>query len=146
MLYYLSLGSNIGNREAILEHAIELIAANIGPLEARSAFYYSTAWGFESEHEFCNLCIAVNTPIQPLDMLTITEDIERLLGREEKSQMQKSDGGLPVYHDRTIDIDLLQAFLPNGEELRLTSPRLTLPHPLMLQRDFVMVPLNEIKK
>lgn len=144
MLYYLSLGSNLGEREATLEHAIELIEANIGPVAARSSFFYSEPWGFQSEHAFCNLCIAVNTPIQPLDMLTITEDIERLLGREKKSSSQGE--ALPAYHDRTIDIDLLQAYLPNGEELRLSCPRLSLPHPLMEQRDFVMVPLEEIKK
>lgn len=72
------------------------------------------------------------TTLTPLELLDLTQDIERRLGRTKKSSDR-------VYHDRTIDIDLL---IYEGVEMQ--TPRLTLPHPLMQERDFVMIPLREI--
>ena len=140
MLYYLSLGSNLGERERTLREALDLIGRQIGTLLRCSSLYYSAPWGFESEHPFCNLCCAVRTDLAPLDMLRATQAIERQLGRTEKS----SDG---EYHDRTIDIDLIRAFDDEGKEIKLqmsNAPLLSLPHPLWQQRDFVVEPMKEI--
>ena len=147
MLYYLSLGSNLGERERTLREALDLIGRQIGTLLRCSSLYYSAPWGFESEHPFCNLCCAVRTDLAPLDMLRATQAIERQLGRTEKTL----NG---IYHDRPIDIDLIRAFDEEGKEIKLqisnvksqmsNVPLLSLPHPLWQQRDFVVEPMKEI--
>lgn len=142
MLYYLSLGSNLGNREQTLEAAKRLIEQQIGPITRCSSYYYSDPWGFESEHGFCNLCCAVQTPLSPLTMLAATQAVERALGRTEKTIDAH-------YHDRIIDIDIILAYDENGNEksfnFQLSSFNLVIPHPLWAQRDFVRIPLQEIK-
>lgn len=146
MLYYLSLGSNIGDREPTLLAALTMIEQQIGSVLRRSSFFYSAPWGYESPNEFCNLCCAVETRLDPLEMLRATQSIERALGRTHKSH----DG---MYHDRTIDIDLIRAFdkekeirlqILNPESPMSDPPLLTLPHPLWQKRDFVRIPFNEI--
>ena len=142
MLYYLSLGSNLGDREQTLEAAKRLIEQQIGPITRCSSYYYSDPWGFESEHGFCNLCCAVQTPLSPLTMLAATQAVERALGRTEKTNDAH-------YHDRIIDIDIILAYDENGNEksfnFQLSSFNLVIPHPLWAQRDFVRIPLQEIK-
>ena len=136
MLYYLSLGSNIGEREQTLRQALNIMEQQIGTIMRCSSFYYSAPWGYESEHEFCNLCCSVQTELPPHEMLAATQKIERQLGREHKSVNRQ-------YQDRTIDIDIIKAF--DGEtEIEENSPELTIPHPLWQVRDFVCVPLSEI--
>lgn len=134
--YYLSLGSNLGEREQTLNQAIDMINDRIGCVRARSSYYYSEPWGFESKHSFCNICLRIETNRQPLEVLHLTQDIERSLGRQQKSQNGE-------YHDRTIDIDLLLC-LDGDHSLERCTPELVLPHPLMNERDFVMIPLREI--
>lgn len=129
---YLSLGANLGNKEQTLDQAVAILSAEAGTLLRRSSFFYSEPWGFRSEHSFCNICISMLTTLTPIELLDLTQDIERRLGRTKKSSDR-------VYHDRTIDIDLL---IYEGVEMQ--TPRLTLPHPLMQERDFVMIPLREI--
>ena len=142
MLVYLSLGANLGEREATINKALDLLATHVGPLIKRSDFYYSKPWGFDSPNEFCNLCASFTTSLSPLDLLHTTQSIEKQLGRT-----QKSNG---VYQDRTIDIDIIRAFDDNGNEIfvnhqsPITNHQLTIPHPLWQQRDFVKVPLAEI--
>ena len=136
MRYYLSLGSNIGEREQTLREAIRRIEQQIGTISRCSSFYYSAPWGFESENEFCNLCCALETEKSPLEVLRLTQAIELQLGRTRKSV----DGR---YADRTIDIDLIRAF-DEDKEITVTTPELTLPHPLWQQREFVCIPLSEI--
>ena len=136
MVYYLSLGANLGEREQTLNAAKQMIEQHIGPITRCSSFYYSAPWGFESEHAFCNICCRVETALPPVEMLAATQEVERTLGRRHKT----IDGH---YADRTIDIDIIRAF--DGEqEIILNTPTLTLPHPLWQQRDFVIVPLQEI--
>lgn len=137
MIYYLSLGANLGEREQTLRQAVQQIEQQIGHVLRCSSFYYSEPWGFRSEHAFCNLCCAVETSLTPQEMLRATQTIERALGRQKKS----SDGH---YADRTIDIDLIRAFDEAGQEIECLTSTLTLPHPLWQQRDFVQVPLAEI--
>ena len=143
MLYYLSLGSNLGEREHALNAAKRLIEQQIGRITRCSSFFYSEPWGFESEHAFCNLCCAVETSLSPLAMLSATQAIERALGRTKKS----TDGH---YSDRTIDIDIIRAFDENGNEksynFQLSTVNLVIPHPLWQERDFVRIPLDEIEQ
>ena len=140
MRYYLSLGSNVGNREQTLREALQYIGQRIGRVDRCSSFFYSEAWGFESKNGFCNLCCAVETDLGPLEVLRITQDIERELGRT-----HKSDPAHPEYQDRTIDIDLIRVFDEAGKEILMSCSELTLPHPLWEKREFVKVPLEEIK-
>ena len=156
MVYFLSLGSNLGEREQTLRQAMQLIEQQIGPILRCSSFYYSEPWGFNSPHPFCNLCCAVETTIPPLEVLHTTQAIERALGRTHKSTAYATQASsTPRYADRTIDIDLIRAFDEHGQEVMCqiedpdtpaSKPLLVLPHPLWQQRDFVMVPLAEIMK
>ncbi len=129
---YLSLGSNLGDRAENLHRAIALIGERIGAVQRVSSFIETEPWGFESEHPFLNAAVMVRTALSPIECLDVTQQIERELGRKSKSK----DG---IYTDRPIDIDLL-----SYDDLTLSTPRLTLPHPHMQERDFVMIPLREI--
>ena len=129
---FLSLGSNLGDREQMLHRAIALIGERIGTVQRVSSFIETEPWGFQSEHPFLNAACMVLTTLSPQQCLRETQRIERELGRTKKSK-----GG--VYHDRPIDIDLLLY-----GDLKLSTPTLTLPHPHMYERDFVMIPLREI--
>lgn len=129
---YLSLGSNLGDRYALLHQALHLINERIGDVYRTSSFIETEPWGFKSEHRFLNACCRVNTMLSPERCLLETQQIERELGREEKSK----DGS---YHDRPIDIDLLMY-----DDLQINEPGLQLPHPYMHERDFVMIPLQEV--
>ena len=146
MRYYLSLGANLGEREQTINLALSLIEQQIGSILRRSSFYYSEPWGFQSEHPFCNLCCAIETALEPLEMLHQTQAIERELGRKEKTPLTINHSPLtiPPYSDRSIDIDLIRAFDDQGAELFIDTPELTVPHKLWTQRDFVKVPLAEI--
>ena len=131
MLVYIALGSNLGNKRRNLITAAALLAERAGEVGAISSFYETEPWGFESEHSFLNAALMLETTLAPLDLLRITQEVERELGRTAKSDS--------VYHDRLIDIDLLLY----GEEV-INQPGLQIPHPLMHRRTFVMTPMAEI--
>jgi len=137
MRYYLSLGSNLGNREQTLQEAVQRIGQQIGTVTRCSSFFYSEPWGFESEHPFCNLCCCIETSLAPMEVLAATQAIERDLGRIQKSVNAQ-------YSDRPIDIDIIRAFDEAQKEIVSNNPLLTIPHPLYKQRDFVVIPLREI--
>ena len=123
MLYYLSLGSNLGNREETLRQAVKLIEQQVGHVLRCSSFFYSAPWGFESENEFCNLCCAVESSQDPLSVLRLTQTIERALGRTQKTQIIKHQTSnikhqTSIYSDRPIDIDLIRAFDDSGNEIK----------------------------
>ena len=128
---YLGLGTNVGNKRRNMITAAALLAERVGDILALSGFYETEPWGFESENFFLNAAVKLKTSFSPLEVLQITKQIEKELGRTEKSN--------GVYHDRIIDIDIL---LYEDEVLQI--PELTLPHPLMHERKFVMDPLAEI--
>lgn len=143
MRIYLGIGSNLGNRDTNLRTAIELIHERVGECLACSSIYRSAPQGFVSENEFANIVAVCETDYSPEQVLLITQTIEREMGRT-----QKSVNG--VYHDRVIDIDLLQAYIPDydsrfGIPIEYKSETLTLPHPRMTERDFVMIPLREVE-
>jgi len=131
-ILYLALGSNIGNREENLRNALKLLEQLVGKVEQVSAFYETKPLGFHSTHLFLNAACRTTTLLSPHQCLRATQRIERQLGRADKSE----NG---VYKDRPIDIDLLLY-----DDLHIQTSSLTLPHPRMLERPFVMQPLKEV--
>ena len=136
MIIYFGIGTNLGNREENLRRAIELLHERVGECMACSSVYRSASQGFVSNNEFANIVAVYRTDFSPEEVLLLTQQIERDMGRAEKSV----NG---IYHDRVIDIDLLQA--RGDEAIRRSGERLTLPHPRMQERDFVMIPLREVE-
>ena len=130
---YLGLGSNLGDRKENLACAIRLIGERVGKVLRVSSFIETEPWGVESDNTFVNAVILCETTLTPRQVLRATQKIEREMGRKKKS----TDGG---YADRCIDIDILLY-----DDLRVDEPDLQIPHPLMLKRDFVMIPLREIR-
>lgn len=133
---YLGLGSNLGDREANIRRALTLIDERLGSVYRVSSFIETEPVGFCSNHRFINAVCLVHTIMSPISCLRETQKIEQELGRIQKSIC--TDGTLQHF-DRTIDIDLLIY-----EDLIINTPELTLPHPRMKERDFVMIPLKEI--
>ena len=130
-LVYLGLGTNIGNKRKNMVTAAALLAERAGDVLSLSSFYETESWGFASENTFLNAALELETDCSPMELLRLTQQIEREMGRT-----QKSDGS---YHDRIIDIDILLY----GNEV-VHHEDLVVPHPLMQQRLFVMQPLAEI--
>ena len=140
MLIYFGIGTNLGNRDANLQTALQLLDERVGKRLACSSVYRSAPQGFVSDNEFANIVAVYETDFSPEEVLLLTQQIEREMGRTEKSV----NG---VYHDRVIDIDLLQARGNEANEaIRRSGERLTLPHPRMQERDFVMIPLREVEQ
>jgi 2-amino-4-hydroxy-6-hydroxymethyldihydropteridine diphosphokinase len=129
---YLSLGSNLGNRRRIVKDAIQMIGQKVGPVLRQSSLIETDPWGFESPNKFINACVCCHTVLSPRELLQVTQQIEKVMGRTGKSTNGE-------YHDRIIDIDIL---LYN--DVHIDEPDLKIPHPLMMERDFVMKPLKEI--
>ena len=130
---YLSLGSNLDDKEANIRNAISLIGERVGLVVRQSSLISTEPWGFESDNLFVNACVLCETTLTPRQVLRATQKIERELGRTHKSVNGH-------YADRLIDIDILLY-----DDLRVDEPDLQIPHPLMLERDFVMIPLGEIR-
>ena len=129
---YLSLGSNLGNREENLTRAMDEIEKLIGKIVRRSTFHITEPWGFRSDNLFVNAAVCCHTEHSPRGVLVLTQEIERGMGREKKSA-----GG--NYSDRIIDIDILYY-----DDITVDEPDLNIPHPHINERDFVMKPLREI--
>ena len=141
---YLSLGSNMGDRLANIKTALALLDEAFGTGYKRlSGIIETPSWGFDAP-DFLNCAVLYELPrtrvsaeVQALGILDTVKRVERVLGREENVEYDAA--GERVYHSRPIDIDIL--FF--GTHV-IDHPRLQVPHPLMPQRDFVMVPLREI--
>ena len=129
---YLGLGSNLSCREEQIRRAVRLIGERVGVVTRQSSLIETEPWGFESENRFLNAVILCETALTPREVLKATQKIERELGRKKKSLNHN-------YADRPIDIDILLY-----DDLTIDEPDLKIPHPLMNERDFVMVPLKEI--
>ena len=129
---YLGLGTNLGDKEVQLRTAVNEIEKRIGRIMILSAFYTTIPWGFTSEHTFLNAACAVETSLNPYELLSVTQDIEKNLGRKHKSVDHH-------YADRLIDIDIL--FF---DQIIIHEANLQIPHPLLTKRDFVLKPLVEI--
>ncbi len=146
MELYLSLGSNQGDRVRNIEDAISLLNIELGtPYKAVSSLLETEPWGFESEDKFLNAAVlyelslrkGYNPEAEGLMILEICKDIERRLGRTGSPQYDEK--GERIYTSRPMDIDIL-IFGDN----RIDCEELTVPHKLMYERDFVMIPLREI--
>ena len=159
----LSIGTNIGDRERNIENAIVALG-EIGKVSAISPIYTSEPWGFESENGFYNIALILESELSPLDLLRETQRIEKELGRTAKTTTE--------YADRVIDIDIIDydgqiitiSHQPSviSHQSSIEPPRptdtppktggeylyqlslLTLPHPLMHLRNFVLYPLADI--
>ena len=129
-IVFLGIGTNLGSREINLEKAIESIGKFIGPVIKTSSIYETEPWGFQSNEEFLNQVVMVNTDVNPSGLLGRILMIESTLGRVR---------GEKRYESRLIDIDILLY-----DDIIVDEESLKIPHPLMHQRRFVLVPLCEL--
>ena len=129
---YLSLGSNMGDRETLLELSIKEINDQIGDVTKVSGKYETEPWGFVSANKFLNMAIEVHTSLPPSEISKRVHQIEYDLGR-------RRDPRSTGYQDRVIDIDILMI-----DDIVSNEEYLTLPHPRMHQREFVLQPMREI--
>lgn len=162
---YLGLGSNLGDREQQLKQAIRFIDERIGEVVRQSSFIETEPWGFQSDHRFLNAAICCLTDKTPREVLQLTQQIERDLGKTKAHATRRAPhpssltpqpssithhpssithhpsalSPQPSYFNRPIDIDILLY-----DDWKVSEPDLKIPHPLMHQRDFVMIPLKEI--
>ena len=128
----IALGGNVGDARATLGKAVDLFCDGTGVrLLARSADYRTPPWGDENQPPFINLCIAVETRLTPQALLQRAQEVERSLGRDRTEERR--------WGPRTADLDILAY-----DDLTLQSPSLTLPHPRLFERAFVLAPLAEI--
>ena len=143
---YLGLGSNQGDRAQNIEHAVSMLNVELKtPYKAISSLLETEPWGFDSQEKFMNAVVlyelelpeGYNPEAEGLMILEICKDIERRMGRT--GEPQYDENGNRLYTDRPIDIDILLF----GDNI-IDCPELTVPHKLMYERDFVMIPLKEI--
>ena len=144
MLYYIGIGSNLGEREHTIRRALGMMDEQLGMCMGVAPLIYSEPQGFASANRFCNTVALYDSALQPMEVLRITQDIERRLGRTEHSVIMPD--GTKLYADRTIDIDIIQAYDNAGQELTMHTPTLTLPHPRMNEREFVRIPLQQLRR
>ncbi len=138
----LLLGGNIGDVEHRIERAVELIKERIGQIALRSTMLRSEPWGFNNEAvaPFTNLAIEVETELDPEKLLDATQQIERETGRERNIERDEKERLNERYASRKIDIDIIFY----GERVH-NSERLTIPHPLLCEREFVLEPIVQIR-
>jgi 2-amino-4-hydroxy-6-hydroxymethyldihydropteridine diphosphokinase len=128
----IALGGNVGNVRATFRAAIpEICRRAQAMLTARSADYATPPWGEEQQPPFVNACIAIDTTTAPHDLLAILHEVERMFGRDRAQETR--------WGPRTLDLDLIAY-----DDLSIDTPDLTLPHPRLFERGFVLVPLAEI--
>jgi 2-amino-4-hydroxy-6-hydroxymethyldihydropteridine diphosphokinase len=125
---YLSTGSNLGDRSLNLRNAIAHLTPSVQPL-IQSAVYETEPWGYIDQPAFLNQVIKASTTLEPFDLLAFFKKIEVSLGRQETFR----------FGPRLIDLDILFY-----DDLILDTPQLTIPHPRITERAFILVPLAEI--
>ena len=126
---YLHTGTNLGEREANLRRANELIEKEIGPIAKASSIYRTQAWGITQQPDFLNQALCVMTTLEPEEVLDRILQIEKKMGRKR----------VVKWGERLIDIDILFY-----DQLKLETENLVIPHPHMHYRNFVLIPLAEI--
>jgi 2-amino-4-hydroxy-6-hydroxymethyldihydropteridine diphosphokinase len=128
----LALGGNVGDVRTTLEAAVERMCDGATVrLIARSSDYRTPPWGVEDQAPFVNLCLRVATELTPHALLDRALGVERSLGRDRRHERR--------WGPRPVDIDILAY-----DDITLDEPSLTLPHPRLFERAFVLVPLAEI--
>ncbi len=129
---YLLMGSNMGSRCTVLSKACAMIEARCGTIASKSPFYESEPWGFETSEWFVNQAVCLFTDIDPHSLLHILLDTEYCLGRRRLA-------GAKGYSSRPVDIDILYY-----DQLVLSTECLTVPHPRLHLRRFVLEPMCSI--
>lgn len=127
---FLGLGTNQNDRQKNLKKAVEYIRISAGEVISFSQIYETESWGFRSENHFLNMVIQIKTGLKPVDLLKQLLKIEMIMGRVRSAEK---------YSSRIIDIDILLY-----ENEIIDKPYLKVPHPMMSERKFVLVPLCEI--
>ena len=133
MHYFLNIGSNLGYREQNLRQAIEALESELCATAQVSDIIETPAWGFESANSFLNVGLVIKSPIEPAEVLKITQSIESRLG----SAMHRNPDG--TYCDRAVDIDIIAI-----DEITINSTALTIPPPRMHLREFVLRPMSQL--
>ena len=129
---YLAFGGNVGDSRTILDRAVSLLCdGDEVRLTARSSDYRTPPWGFKYQPPFINLCIAVETTLSPRDLLARAQSVELQLGRDRAHEKR--------WGPRTADIDIIAY-----GRLAVAELGLTVPHPRLFERGFVLLPLAEI--
>ncbi|MCL4114211.1 UNVERIFIED_CONTAM: hypothetical protein GTU68_031856 [Idotea baltica] len=129
IISYLLLGNNLGDQESILTRARILISLHIGAILSISKLYETAPWGELDQANFLNQAISIKTRLAPEELMQAIIKIEKILGKEKRTK----------WGPRTIDIDIL---LYNNDIINQAN--LEIPHPRMLSRNFVLIPLSEI--
>jgi len=132
-------GGNSGNVKRTLQTAQQLINARVGAVLRCSHRYESEPWGFDADTKFSNQALEVSTDLAPEELLDAVQQIENELGRNRAAEALEKAAAGARYASRPIDIDI--AFY---DDLVIDSPRLTVPHPHLAEREFALVPLCEI--
>jgi 2-amino-4-hydroxy-6-hydroxymethyldihydropteridine diphosphokinase len=128
----LALGGNLGQVRQTFDRALAMLCDGTRlRLKARSSDYETPPWGVEDQPAFVNLCVAIETDLTPLELLARVQAVEHALGRKRAQERR--------WGPRPIDIDILAY-----DDITLDEPALTLPHPRLFERAFVLVPLAEI--
>lgn len=137
--YYLNIGTNLGNRERNLTRAIKALSEGAECIKV-SEVVKSAPWGFNSANEFLNVGIALNSVMQPHEMLEHIHHLERELG----SKAHRDESG--AYIDRLIDIDIMAIEEADGTAVSINTPTLTVPHPHLHDRPFFLTPYHQLKE
>ena len=136
----LLLGGNKGDMNTTLQRAIELLSERVGEVVATSSIYRSEAWGFSCDAEFYNQAVVLTTSLEPERLLDVTQSIEAELGRDRSREMDEKMLTKERYCSRTMDIDIMFY-----DDEVISTERLTIPHPLMQQREFALEPMCELE-
>ncbi len=132
-------GGNLDNVKARLRQAQQMINERLGVILRCSHMYESEAWGFTASDNFLNQAIELDTDLTPEELLQGVQAIEKELGRDRTAEAAIKAANGEAYSSRKIDIDILFY-----DDKVISTPELTIPHPLMHERDFVLAPLSEI--
>ena len=131
-------GGNVGDRERLLSEAFRLLGERAGEVVKISRRFRSAAWGFSGD-EFLNAAAELRTKLEPEELLDAIHEIERELGRDRSAEAETKRQSGERYASRTMDIDILFY-----DDLVMNSERLTIPHPRIAERLFVLEPLADI--
>lgn len=133
MIYYLNIGTNLGDRHANIAAAVAALEQRTRASVRISDAVETPAWGFSSPNDFLNVGVSLKSHIRPLDMLTLLKDIERTMG----SSIHRDAAG--NYADRIIDIDIVAI-----DEMVVDEPTLQVPHRHLAQREFFLRPMAQL--